>query len=78
VNGLPLADAGPDQVLEYDFETQMAAVLLTDETGQWFLASGSGTFADSLSPVSTVTGLSLGDNSFTWITSNGNCSARTK
>ncbi len=76
VNGLPLADAGPDQVLEYAFETQMAAVLLPDDTGRWFLASGSGTFADSLSPVSTVTGLSLGDNVFTWRTTNGNCSAQ--
>jgi gliding motility-associated-like protein len=76
VNRLPEANAGPDQVLDYVFEAQMAAGLMTDETGRWLLASGSGTFADSLSPVTPVTGLSIGDNVFTWKITNGNCSAQ--
>jgi gliding motility-associated-like protein len=75
INSLPLADAGPDQVLEYAFETQLAALLATGETGCWFLSSGTGTVSDSLSPVSAVTGLSLGNNVFAWRTANGKCSA---
>jgi gliding motility-associated-like protein len=75
VNGLPLVDAGPDQVLDYVFESQMNAGLMTGETGEWFLVSGTGNFSDSLSPVSAVTGLSIGENTFLWRITNGNCSA---
>jgi gliding motility-associated-like protein len=71
-----VANAGPDQLLGYIFETNMAAVLNnTYETGAWSVISGTGEFADSTSVSTAVTGLSAGDNDFLWIVKNGYCPA---
>jgi gliding motility-associated-like protein len=73
VNETPIADAGPDQDLKFDFETQMNAVLSASETGEWSLTSGSGHISDIHSPTTGVTELSPGENKFLWKVVNGNC-----
>ena len=69
----PTANAGPDQELDYVFETTMEAELNSSESGEWSVVSGSGEFSNKNSPVSMVTGLSVGDNIFTWKVTNGVC-----
>jgi gliding motility-associated-like protein len=70
----PVADAGPDQVLEYLFETTLdGSALSANQTGEWTILSGSGDFADINNPVSAVSNLALGINSFVWTVSNGVC-----
>lgn len=69
----PIAIAGPDQELDYVFETQMNAELSTSETGVWSLVSGSGRISDIYSPTSLVTELSCGENTFLWKVRNTSC-----
>jgi len=72
----PLADAGPDQELNHEFNTTLNALLENDfETGVWSLMAGSGDIADSLSPRTTVTDLSIGENKFMWTIRNEACPA---
>jgi gliding motility-associated-like protein len=70
----PVSHAGPDQTLDYQFETQLAATgPRTNETGQWSVLSGSGTFADKTDAGTTVSNLSEGKNIFLWTINNGIC-----
>jgi gliding motility-associated-like protein len=69
----PVADAGPDQVLEYVFTTKFDAVIPSAGTGRWILESGTGRIEDENDPQSLVSGLSVGDNVFSWSVSNGVC-----
>ena len=73
VNETPIAVAGPDQDLKFNFETQMNAELSASETGEWSLISGSGYISDIHSPTTMVTELSAGVNKFLWKVLNGNC-----
>jgi gliding motility-associated-like protein len=70
---MPVADAGPDQTLDYELETTMAAVLEEGETGEWSLVSGTGEIYDSTSVSTTIVRLSLGENVFKWTVDNGVC-----
>jgi gliding motility-associated-like protein len=78
VNERPVAYAGPDQVLNFVFETRMNAVLAESESGAWSLISGSGHINDILSPTTLVTELSVGENVLLWKVKNGNCGDSTK
>lgn len=70
----PVADAGPDQILNFLFETEMDASSLRDyESGEWILLEGTGVFSDKYSNITSVSELSFGENSFVWILSNGVC-----
>lgn len=70
----PVAFAGPDQVLDYRFETTMAAELGNNfESGLWSVISGTGEFSDSTYTRTTVSGLSKYDNKFLWKVTNGIC-----
>jgi gliding motility-associated-like protein len=70
----PVASAGPDQVLDYRFETSMAAELKNSiESGVWSVISGTGEFSDSTYARTTVTGLSKYENIFSWKVTNGIC-----
>jgi gliding motility-associated-like protein len=69
----PIAIPGPDQELQYRFETQMNAELEPSEKGVWSLISGSGRITDINSPTTMVTDLSIGENIFSWKVNNGNC-----
>ncbi|MFN0083077.1 MAG: hypothetical protein ACKVOM_11225, partial [Ferruginibacter sp.] len=42
-------------------------------TGSWSLVSGSGTFSNPNSPTTSVSGLSIGTNVFSWTIANGSC-----
>ena len=71
----PVPIPGPDQVLEYAFETEMAAELSGSQTGEWLLISGEGQISDISSPVTKITGLKIGENVFKWEVRSGNCEA---
>jgi len=43
-------------------------------TGQWIVISGTGTFGSPTSPVTAVTGMSVGCNLYQWSINNGPCS----
>ncbi len=65
--------AGPDQELNYLFETKLEATLDIGETGTWSLISGTGEIEDIHSPESAITGLSPGESIFLWTVNNGLC-----
>ncbi|MBN1791180.1 MAG: gliding motility-associated C-terminal domain-containing protein [Bacteroidales bacterium] len=75
VNDIPVANAGPDQELQFVFETLLSAQLLPSETGEWSLLSGSGFIDDIHLPTTTVSELSTGENKFLWKVGNGGCEA---
>ncbi|MFM9972927.1 MAG: PKD domain-containing protein, partial [Burkholderiales bacterium] len=73
----PVADAGTDQSI---CTPTISAVLngsniIFPATGQWSVASGTGTFVDAADPNTTVNGLSVGENIFVWTVSNGPCAS---
>jgi gliding motility-associated-like protein len=70
----PVAYAGSDIVLDYLFETKLAAAGPgPEESGKWSILSGAGTFSDSVDAQTRITNLSLGKNIFLWTLSNGVC-----
>ncbi len=70
----PVADAGPDQVLEYLFTTTMDADIPAENlTGSWSFTSGSGHFADPNNAKTTVSDLAIGENILAWAVDNGVC-----
>lgn len=73
VNESPVAVQGPDQELKFTFETTMNALLSGSETGEWSLISGSGHISDIHSPVTRITELAIGENTFQWKVKNSNC-----
>ena len=67
-------DAGPDQILDFHFEADLAASQLkSNETGEWVVLSEMGILADTTSGNTTVTDLSLGENVLLWSVNNGVC-----
>jgi gliding motility-associated-like protein len=77
--GQPAASAGPDQSLCQPTATVTLAanVATTPAIGTWTLVSGTGTFANANSPTSSVSGLSVGANTFRWTIDNGACTPPT-
>lgn len=74
----PIAEAGPDQTLNFLFEAELEASTLKNyETGEWEVLSGSGIFSDKNSNKTSVTELSMGENEFLWSVTNGLCVAST-
>jgi gliding motility-associated-like protein len=72
----PVAYAGPDQDLDFIFETNLGATAPgTNQTGEWTLLSGDGKISDIHSPASRVIDLSVEKNSFIWTITNGVCPA---
>ena len=70
----PVAFAGPDQILEYQFNTTLDADAPGENlTGGWSVVSGSGHFADTNYAKTTVTNLAVGDNILQWSVNNGVC-----
>jgi gliding motility-associated-like protein len=75
----PVADAGPDQVLEFEFSTYLEASLLpadvatVNAAGRWTLVSGSGQAENPADPYTLVTDLQLGENVFQWTLSSNYC-----
>ena len=73
VDLLPVANAGPDQTLDYSFSTALDATLGLNETGIWSLSSGTAEFNNTADPKTTVTGLSAGTNTLLWSVKKGIC-----
>jgi gliding motility-associated-like protein len=70
----PVANAGPDQILEYMLETQLDAVVSHSyEKGIWSQIAGTGEIFDTTYAKSSVSGLSLDMNTFLWTVTNGVC-----
>jgi|GEM_PF-1008404 len=69
----PVAYAGPDQELDYVFETQLNADLEINEKGTWEVIEGSGIIANDTLPVTTVSELSLHENILLWTVTNEVC-----
>lgn len=72
----PVANAGPDQQLcTPTLSTTLAgSATIFPATGAWTTSSGA-TITAPGSPTTTVTGLSVGENIFTWTVSNGPCAS---
>jgi len=70
---MPVADAGPDQVLGFTFTANMDAELPESGNGIWSVDAGTGTFSNIQYAKSKVSELSLGRNEFTWTVTNGAC-----
>jgi Putative Ig domain len=68
------ANAGPDQSVCGSSAT-LAANTPSVGTGTWTVVSGTGTFANSHSPTTTVTGMTPGANVFRWTITSGACPA---
>jgi gliding motility-associated-like protein len=69
----PVADAGPDQVLDYTFGATMAASIVLNGSGTWSLVSGTGEMFNDSDPWTQVSGLSVGPNVFRWTVTNNVC-----
>ena len=70
---LAVADAGPDQVLDFVFSTYLNARMPETGIGHWEVVGGRGRFADASDPVSQVTDLEVGENEFSWIIQSNGC-----
>jgi gliding motility-associated-like protein len=75
VDQMPVANAGPDQVLEYVFGTTLDAQPVEEGSGVWSLVSSTAEFFDNTDPKTAVSGLSIGDNILKWTVTNGVCPA---
>jgi gliding motility-associated-like protein len=72
----PVANAGPDQELEFQFTTTVSASIpQAGETGSWKLVNGYGRITDPLQPVTQVTDLEIGESVLVWTVSNQVCPA---
>jgi gliding motility-associated-like protein len=70
----PVSDAGPDQVLDYIFNTTLNANLPGEnESGSWSVVSGAGKFSDIADANAVITNLALGENELLWSVTNGAC-----
>lgn len=78
VREIPSSYAGPDQVLDYSFETTLEANPLNhNESGEWTVFFGSGNFMEKNNHSTVVTDLSINRNIFIWSVSNGPCPVST-
>jgi gliding motility-associated-like protein len=71
--GLPIANAGPDQFLDFKFESELEAVTPLHGIGEWTLLSGTGDLIDMSDPISEITNLEIGEATFNWKVVNGTC-----
>ncbi len=72
----PVAHAGPDQILKYQFTATLDADYPGDNlTGSWSIIAGSGEFSDAGDAKSTISELAIGKNILLWSVTNGVCPA---
>ncbi len=65
-------DAGPDQVLDFSYTTQLEAAAPPVGSGKWTLVSGAGVFNNDTLPDAVISELS-GANELQWTVTNGKC-----
>jgi len=73
----PVADAGPDQVLDFVFHTELNAAPVNLGHGIWTVVKGSGNIANDTLHSTAVSNLTLNENVFLWTVTNGVCPAAT-
>ena len=74
----PVADAGPDRILDNQFETFMEAnITQINDTGTWSVIYGTGELLDKRDAKTSVSRLSINENVFIWMVRNGICPAVT-
>ncbi len=73
----PVANAGPDQILNLQYSTTLDAQLGAGETGAWEVQSGNGVVSDTTNPKSYVSSLTTGNNILLWIVTKGACPSDT-
>jgi endoglucanase len=66
-------NAGPDQFVATTNTNLAGNAPFTINTGLWTVAGGTGVFADATLYNTSVTGLSKGDNTFTWTITTDSC-----
>ena len=72
----PVAHAGPDQILKYQFTATLDADYPGENlTGSWSIIAGSGQFSDASDAKSTISELAIGKNILLWSVTNGVCPA---
>jgi gliding motility-associated-like protein len=70
----PVANAGPDIILDYLFNLELAANEPgAGESGKWSIESGSGEFDDIEKARTYIRNLALGENILVWSVDNGIC-----
>ena len=69
-------DAGTDQILEFNYTTQLQAVPASVGTGKWSVTSGTGEFDNDVLPDAVISELS-NNTTLRWTVTNGNCAAVT-
>lgn len=70
----PVANAGPDKVLDFQFSTNLEADNPgINETGSWSVLSGTGEISSATDAKSNVNNLSGGANVFLWTVTNNVC-----
>ena len=74
---MPVANAGPDQFLYFQYSTTMAAVLGVNESGVWSVIPAKEYLLMYHDPTSVVNDLDSGENIISWIVTNGVCPADT-
>ena len=67
-------DAGPDQVLDFNYTTQLQAVPASVGKGQWTIITGAGEFDNDTLPDALISELA-NNTSLKWAVTNGNCPA---
>ena len=67
-------DAGPDQVLDFSYTTQLEALTPVVGIGKWTILSGTGEFSNDTLPDAFVYELDV-TNVLEWTVTNGNCPA---
>jgi gliding motility-associated-like protein len=72
-----VSNAGPDQILSFQYNTLLEAELGEQESGTWFSDSANVVFNDVTDPRSAVSNLSQGENVVSWVVSDGICPADT-
>jgi gliding motility-associated-like protein len=72
ITKLESANAGAD-IFVCETQTTLTAIPSPTFTGYWSVVSGTGVFEDSTSATTNVSGLSLGENIFSWTLSIDNC-----
>ena len=73
-DSLPVqANAGVDFSICNSDTATLAAIEPTPGTGVWTVLSGTGILEDATSPISSLSGLGAGINTFIWTVTTGNC-----
>ena len=76
---ITIANAGEDISLCNNTFALNGNTVKSGETGKWTVVSGAGIFADQYNPVTVVSGLSNGENTFKWtVSDNGSTCASTE